>query len=194
MRLFHSPFSPFARKVMACAVARGIDGQITPVPVAGEDPELVAVNPLGKLPCLVTDDGTALFDSRVICEFLDGVGDVFPMFPAHGARIRALRFQALADGIADAAVLRRGEQARPAEAARQQVIAVQRSKVARALAALEADVPAAHVDIGVIAVACALGYLDLRFAGEPWREGHPKLAAWHEAIDQHPCMTGTRPG
>ena len=194
MRLFYSPFSPFARKVMACAVARGIESQIALVPTAGEHPDLVAVNPLGKLPCLITEDGTALYDSRVICEFLDSVGEVFPMFPAHGARFRALRFQALADGIADAAVLRRGEEARPAEAARDDAIAVQRGKISRALAALEADVPVAHVDIGTIAVACALGYLDLRFAAEPWRDGHPKLAAWYETMAQHPCMTGTRPG
>ncbi len=194
MKLFCSPFSPFARKVMACAVARGIDGQITLVATTGEHPDLVAVNPLGKLPCLVTEDGTALYDSRVICEFLDSVGEVFPMFPAHGARFRALRFQALADGIADAAVLRRGEQARPAEAAREDVMKVQRAKITRALAVLEADVLAAHVDIGTIAVACALGYLDLRYADEPWRDGHPKLAAWHEAMAQHPCMTATEPG
>ncbi len=194
MKLFHSPFSPFARKAMACAVARGIDSQITLVPSAGEQADLAAANPLGKLPCLITDDGTALYDSRVICEFLDSVGDVFPMFPAHGARFRALRFQALADGIADAAVLRRGEQSRPAEAARDRVIAVQRAKIARALDALEADVPAAHVDIGTIAVACALGYLDLRFGSESWRESHPKLAAWYEAMAQNPCMANTQPG
>ncbi len=193
MKLFHSPFSPFARKVMACAVARSIENRITIVSTTGEAAELAAANPLGKLPCLITDDGMALFDSRVICEFLDSVGEVFPMFPDHGARIRALRFQAIGDGIADAAVLRRGEQGRPSEPARDGVIAVQKAKVARSLAVLEADVPAAHVDIGTIAVACALGYLDLRFAAEPWREGHPKLAAWFEGMLQRPCMANTAP-
>ena len=193
MRLFHSPASPFARKVMACAIARGIERQITLVPATGEAPELSAVNPLGKLPCLVTDDGLALFDSRVICEFLDSVGDVFPMFPGHGARMRALRFQALGDGIGDAAVLRRAEGNRPSEPARDQAIAVQAAKVARSVALLEADPPADHLDIGSIAVACALGYLDFRFPQEPWRAKSPRLTSWFDAMMQRPCLARTQP-
>jgi glutathione S-transferase len=191
MKLFHSPTSPFARKVMACAIARGIEGQITLIPTKGEAPELVAQNPLGKLPCLVTDDGVALFDSRVICSFLDAVGDVYPMFPAHGMRIRALKLQALGDGISDAAVLRRDELMRASDPDRDAVVAKQGQKVARALDVLEADLPANHIDIGTIAVACALGYLDLRYAHEPWRDGHPKLAAWYADIAKHPCMAKT---
>ena len=194
MKLFHAPASPFARKVMACAIARGIEGRITLAPISGEAGELVAHNPLGKLPCLVTDDGIALFDSRVICEFLDTVGEVFPLFPDHGQRMRALRFQALGDGISDALVLRRGEQGRPSEAARDAVINIQRAKVERSLAVLEEDPPVNHVDIGSIAVGCALGYMDLRFANEPWREAHPKLAAFFEAMMQRPCMLRTLPG
>jgi glutathione S-transferase len=193
LKLFHAPTSPFARKVMACAVARGIEGRITLVPATGEGADLAAANPLGKLPCLVTDDGVALYDSRVICEFLDTEGNVFPMFPEHGMRFRALRFQALGDGVSDAAVLRRGEQGRPSEAARDRVIEAQKGKIARSLDALESDPPAQHVDIGIIAVACALGYLDLRFPAEPWREGRPKLTAWYEAVLQHPCLAQTKP-
>ena len=193
MKLFHAPASPFARKVMACAVARGIEARITLVSATGESADLAAANPLGKLPCLVTDDGVALYDSRVICEFLDTEGNVFPMFPAHGLRFRALRLQALGDGISDAAVLRRGEQGRPSELARDAVIATQQSKIRRSLNVLESDTPAQHVDIGTIAVACALGYLDLRFPAEPWREGRPKLAAWYEAVMQHPCLAQTKP-
>ena len=194
MKLFSAPASPFARKVLACAIARGILDQITVVPATGESPDLVAANPLGKLPCLVTDDGVALFDSRVICEFLDTVGNVFPMFPDHGMRMRALRLQALGDGIADAAVLSRGEGARPAEAARDQVLSVQRGKVTRSLDVLEAETPSLHVDIGSLSVACALGYLDFRFASQPWRDGRPKLTAWYEAIMKHPCLAQTAPG
>ena len=194
MKLFHSPFSPFARKVMACAIARGIEGQITLVSATGEAVELAAMNPLGKLPCLITDDGVALYDSRVICEFLDSVGSVFPMFPAHGPRMRALLFQALGDGIADAAVLGRGELARPQEAARDTVLATQRRKIDRSLAVLEADPPGAHVDIGSIAVACALGYIDLRFPDNVWREGRPKLTAWFATMMREPCLADTMPG
>ncbi len=193
MKLFHSPASPFARKVRACAIARGIENRLTLVATSGESAELAAVNPLGKLPCLVTDDGVALYDSRVICEFLDTEGNVFPMFPEHGMRYRALRFQALGDGISDAAVLRRGEQGRPSEAARDAVIATQKNKVTRSLDVLESDPPSQHVDIGTIAVACALGYLDLRFPAEPWREGREKLSAWYEAVLQHPCLAETKP-
>lgn len=193
MKLFHAPASPFARKVMACAIARGVDGQITLLPAKGEAADLSAANPLGKLPCLVTDDGLALYDSRVICEFLETVGSGFPLFPDHAMRFRALRFQALGDGISDAAVLWRGEQARPSEAARDGVMALQKTKIDRALAVLEADAPTSHVDIGSIAVACALGYLDLRFAAENWRAGRPNLAAWFAAIMQQPCLAQTKP-
>ena len=157
MRLFHSPTSPFARKVVACAIARGIDEQITLVTVATASPELAAHNPLGKLPCLVTDDGVSLYDSRVICAFLDTVGDGFSMFPEHGPRMRALRMEALGDGISDAAVLRRGEMLRAPDPDRVAVMAAQALKVTRALDTLASDVPAGHVDIGTIAVACALG-------------------------------------
>ena len=193
MKLFSAPASPFARKVLACAIARGVEDQITPVSAHGEDAELSAINPLGKLPCLVTDDGVALFDSRVICEFLDTVGNVFPMFPEHGLRFRALRLQALGDGIADAAVLSRGEGSRPSEPARDKVLAVQKGKITRSLDFLEADIPSQHVDIGTLAVACALGYLDFRFAAEPWRDGRPKLTAWYEAMLKHPCLAQTMP-
>ena len=193
MKLLHAPFSPFGRKVLACAIARGIEDQITVVPSSGESEEIAAINPLGKIPCLVTDDGMSLYDSRVICEFLDTVGNVFPMFPEHGLRMRALRFQALGDGISDAAVLARGEGSRPSEAARDGVIAVQKGKINRSLAVLDSDPPGKHVDIGSIAVACALGYLDLRFPADAWREGRPKLTAWYEAIKQHPCLVQSMP-
>ena len=152
-----------------------------------------AVNPLGKLPCLITDDGLALYDSRVICEFLDTIGNVFPMFPAHGLRFRALRFQALGDGICDAAVLSRSERGRPAETARNAVLAAQRGKIQRSLDVLEADRPGIHLDIGSLTVACALGYLDFRFASEPWRDTRPGLTSWYETIAKHSCLAQTTP-
>ena len=136
----------------------------------------------------------SLYDSRVICEFLDTVGNVFPMFPEHGMRFRALRYQALGDGICDAAVLTRGEQGRPAEPTRAGVIATQKGKISRSLDVLESEPPNNHVDIGSIAVACALGYLDLRFPADLWRDGHPKLTAWFEAIMANPCLANTVPG
>lgn len=189
MQLFSSPFSPFGRKVLACATARDIDRQITvhAVDPTRDVPMLWAVNPLGKIPALVTVDKVAMFDSRVICEFLDTVGDAPAMFPPHGGpRWRALILQSLADGIMDAALLRRAD---PREA----TLARQQAKIDRALAELEATPPHRIVDIGVIAVACALGYLDARFAHEPWREAHPALAAWHAGIAAMPWFTRTDP-
>jgi glutathione S-transferase len=196
VKLYYSPTSPYVRKVMVCAITRGLDGQIEQVPCNphASPADLVADNPTSKVPCLVTDDGLALFDSPVICEYLDSRGDELPLFPGHGpARWRALKFQAMGDGILDAAVPCRGELARPKEAARDAAIARYKAAMSRTVDALEADPPHKLVDIGSIAVACALGYLDFRFGADPWREDHPKLAAWYEAFAQNPAIAETAP-
>jgi glutathione S-transferase len=196
VKLFYAPSSPYARKVLACAITREIDGRIENLPCNPNEspPELLACNPLSKVPCLVTDDGLALFDSPVICEYLDSRGDALPMFPGHGpARWRALKFQAMGDGILDASVPRRQEMLKPAEDARTAWIARQRAAVERTLDVLGADVPHRIVDIGSIAVACALGYLDFRFAAEPWRATRPALAGWFEAFGENPGIAQTVP-
>ena len=153
MKLCFSATSPYVRKVRACAITRGIDGLIELVPTDANAslPEFVAINPLSKVPALVADDGVALFDSPVICEYLDSVGDGQPMFPGHGAaRWRALRLQALGDGILDASVPRRGEMMNPQDEGRAAWIARQKAAVDRA--ALEADPPHHAIDIGSIYV------------------------------------------
>jgi glutathione S-transferase len=196
MKLLYAAPSPFARKVLACAVARDIDQQIERVPTQASvlPPALLAANPLGKVPTLITEDGTAFYDSRVICEYLDSIGDAPAMFPPSGAaRWRALRFQALGDGVMDAAVLRRDESQRPREAARDGFMAYQAAKVARGLQALERDVPHETLDVGSIAVACALLYLDFRFAAEPWRPAQPKLAQWLDTMARQPPFARTEP-
>ncbi len=196
MKLYYSPTSPYVRKVMVCAITRQIDSRIERIPTNPHvsPPDLIADNPLSKVPCLVTDDGLALFDSPVICEYLDSVGEALPLFPEHGAaRWRALKLQAMGDGILDSAVGRRGEMAKPQEAARDTWMARQKGIVARTVAQLDLDPPHKHVDIGSIAVACALGYLDFRYADEPWRDGHARLAAWFEAFAQHSAITATAP-
>ena len=138
-------------------------------------------NPLGKIPALVLEDGTVLFDSRVILEYLDhraGGGRIIPT--AASARFAALRLQALADGIMDASVLLVYEgRWRPPERHEPKWVDLQAGKVARALSALEAAPPAltATPDVGQIALACALGYRDFRFPGT-WRTDHPRLVAW----------------
>jgi glutathione S-transferase len=196
LKLCFSPTSPYVRKVMACAITRGIDERIERVTTNanGSPPEFVAINPLSKVPALVTDDGVALFDSPVICEYLDSIGDTLPMFPDRGAaRWRALKFQAMGDGILDASVPRRGEMMKPQDEGRIGWIARQKAAVDRTLDALETDPPHQRVDIGSITVACALGYLDFRFAAEPWREGRRGLAAWYEAFAKNPGIALTAP-
>jgi glutathione S-transferase len=196
VKLFYSPTSPYVRKVVACAIIRGLDGRIERHPSnPHESPaDLVAENPLSKVPCLITDDGLSLFGSQLICEYLDSLGEALPLFPDHGApRWRALKFQSLGDGILDAAVPCRGEQAKPREAARDAQIARFKAVISRAVGVLEADPPHKAVDIGSVTVACALGYLDFRFADDAWRTGHPKLAAWYRAFAQNKAIAETAP-
>ena len=197
MKLFYSPASPYVRKVLACAISRGIAQQIDLLPTNPHvsPATLIAANPLSKVPCLLTSDGLALFDSPVICEFLDSLEDgTALMFHRPGAaRWKALKLQAMADGILDAAVGRRLEQAKPVEAARTTWMARQKAAIDRTLALLEQEPPHKVVDIGSISVGCALGYLDFRFAAEPWRDAHPKLAAWWEVFSTTPGMSQTVP-
>ncbi|WP_270937221.1 glutathione S-transferase N-terminal domain-containing protein [Falsiroseomonas oryzae] len=197
MKLHHSPASPFARKVMACAIARGIDNRITTV---ATDPHsspasLLQDNPLSKIPCLVLEDGTAIYDSPVICEYLDTVGEATGLFPSSGTPrwIRISVMHALADGIMDAAVFRRMRFGKPEDETRAHFLARQKAAVERGLATLEADPPQGLTDIGAIAVACALGYLDFRFGHEPWRPAHPRLAAWFAQVSELPPLARTAP-
>jgi glutathione S-transferase len=196
MKLFYSPTSPYARKVYACALALGFEQRVELLPTNPHvsPTELLAMNPLSKIPCLVADDGLSLFDSRVIVEYLDSLGGDIQLFPISGrARFEVLRLQALADGIMDAAVGRRMEVMRPKEEARDAVMARNKAAVARALDELEGmDLPQT-ANVGTIAVACALGYLTLRFSDEPWREGHPKLNAWFAQFGLLPFIASTKP-
>lgn len=189
MQLYWSSRSPFARKVMVAAHERGLAGRIGLVPTLvaptlPPGPDLLARNPLGRIPVLVPEAGPPLFESGAICEYLDGLGDAPPLFPPGGAaRIAAQRWQALGTGHCEMLVAWRGERARTAPDAR--VLEGCAVKQAAILAALEAEAPAlaaAPFGIGHVAIGCALGYLDFRFAGQPWRDACPWLAAWHETF------------
>ncbi len=196
MKITASGASPYVRKVMACAIARGIDQQLEKWTIATTDPVLSNSNPLGKVPTLINDEGVALFDSPVICEFLDSIGSAPALFPAAGpARWAALRLQAIGDGILDASQPRRREIALPQDEGRVGYIDLQRGKVARAVDVLEKEAASlgALKTVGDIAVVCALGYLDFRFANEPWRPGHPKLEAWYASVVGLPPMAKTAP-
>ena len=197
MKLFYSKASPFARKVRASAILLGLDRRIELIETDAnaDPPELHEANPLGQIPTLVTEDGFSFFDSAVICEYLNDIAADLPLFPPSGAmRWSALRLQALADGMMDAAVLRRKLALQTDVSEDELLVARQKAAITRTLDALEQQPLARHIDIGLLSVGCALGFLDLRFADEPWREGRPQLAAWFEEFSQQDCMRLTHPG
>lgn len=200
LKLYYSDTSPFVRKCLVCAHEAGVRGRIELVPAAAHpvnrDRGLVARNPLGKVPTLITEDGTVLYDSRVICEYLDAQGGG-GLLPAAGPRRwGVLVDQALADGLMDAAVLTRYEiAARPDVLRWNDWVTGQLDKVTSGLADLErraADL-ADRVDLGSIALACALGYLDFRFASLGWRARYPAAADWFEPFSRRESMLATRP-
>jgi glutathione S-transferase len=200
MKIFYSITSPFVRKCLMSAHELGLRKRLELVSAAPHpvkrDPVLVAVNPLGKLPALITDEGAVIFDSHVICEYLNTLGDGH-LIPAPGAaRWRVLTDQTLADGMLDAAVLTRYKtNARPEALRWDAWIGGQLEKVTCGLADLErrAGELAGRIDVGTIALGCALGYLDFRYASMAWRARHPGLAAWYAAFSQRESMTTTQP-
>lgn len=195
MKLYFSATSPYVRKCLVVAHELGVAERITLLPSNAHpvqrDATLVAQNPLGKVPTLVTDDGEVLYDSRVICEYLDARfgGQLFPRDGV--ARWQALTLQSLADGMLDAALLARYEEAARPEALRwAEWSAGQLDKLHTSLAALEAAPAqlAGRVDIGTLALGCALGYIDLRFDRLGWRGRYPQVAAWAAGFMQRPSM------
>ncbi|MEC9368802.1 MAG: glutathione S-transferase [Pseudomonadota bacterium] len=184
MILRSSPASPYGRKCKMSAIVLGVMDKIEVVKADTRDANdsIRKQNPLGKIPALILDDGTVLFDSPVICEYLDSLAGGGKILPKTGAaRWKALRLEALADGILDAALLQVYEKRyRPENIQHKPWVEMQQDKVQRALDHLEASVPAkvkGLPDIGQITLACALGYLDFRFEGK-WRAAHPKLVGW----------------
>jgi glutathione S-transferase len=198
MKLRHTARSPFVRKVMVVAHEHGLADRIELVPtslspVQGND-ALALENPLMKVPSLVTDDGRTLFDSPVICEYLDDMASGCKLFPAAGpARWTALRQQALGDGIADAVILCAYETARPEDKRWSGWTDGQMRKAHLGLAAVEQEDLSGPCTIGHVAIACMLGYLDLRFPNDGWRQRHPKLASWYETVEKMPSMLATKP-
>ena len=198
MKLRHAPASPFVRKVMVVAHELDLAGKIellsTAVSPVETNATLAAENPLMKIPALTTDDGQVLFDSPVICEYLDSVAGG-KVFPASGkARWTALRQQALGDGILDALILCRYEiAARPEEKRFSGWTDGQMRKAHQGLTALEREELSGPRTIGSITAGCTLGYLDFRFPDDGWRQRHPKLADWYKEVEQLPSMQATKP-
>jgi glutathione S-transferase len=200
MRLWHNPTSPFVRKVRIVARETNLASRIEEIAVmvspVNPNPDLAAQNPLVKIPALQTDDGVVLYDSDVICEYLDSLHTGTRLFPEGKARWEALRLQSLCDGILEAAVLCRYENAvRPQEYRWSGWTDGQFTKIRNGLDALAKDEPTwkGAFGIGQISAACVLGYLDFRFADEAWRKPRPQLAAWFESIRQRPSVSATTP-
>jgi len=188
MKLHWSPRSPYVRKVMIAAHEIGIADRLnyvrTVVSIFKPADELFEYNPLNKLPTLELDDGTALFDNRVICEYLDSLHEGRKLFSASGAeRIAALRHQALGDGILDVCLMRLAERLKPEEKRTDAIVASNERKTGAAVDRLEKEVDALIArpfDIGHVAIGSALGYLDFRFEDDRRRYAHPNLTKWYE--------------
>ncbi len=199
MKLHWSPRSPFVRKVMIVAHERGLAGRIdcmrTVAAMTKPHAELMKDNPLSKIPTLVLDDGTVLYDSPVICEYLDVLEGAPKLFPrALKARMTALRRQALGDGFLEMMVALRNERerAQPSDIH----MASTAARKAAVLANLDREAESLTTTpfgIGHIAIGCALSYLDFRFADENWRKDHLRLANWHAAFAARPSVRATEP-
>lgn len=200
MKLYHAPASPFVRKVMILLHEAGATDRVALIPAIGHplDPGSMPVdrNPLGKIPALERPDGPTLYDSRVITRYLDDLLHA-GLYPAAPRLWDTLTIEATGDGIAEAAVLMRYEMHVRPEATRSQAWAdAQWSKAARAIAALEGrwmSHLSGPLDMGHVAVACALGYLDFRHAERDWRAANPALAAWYAAFAARPALQATAP-
>lgn len=192
MQLLYSPMSPFARKVRVVAHEAGLADRVEIAVVKPfEDESVREVNPLSKVPCMLTDDGKPLHDSRVICEYLDDLAGA-GLFPKSGeARWRALTLQSLADGMGDAAV-RTAQERRRAEGDRHADVIERQLKAIEAALDLFETEDLSGWQIGEIAVAAQLGYLDFRSILD-WRAGRPRLDAWYERASKRDSMVATEP-
>jgi glutathione S-transferase len=199
MKLHWSPRSPFVRKVMIVAHELGLADRLdcvrTVVATTRPHALLMQENPLSKIPTLVLDDGTVIYDSPVICEYLDQLHEGPKLIPAAlPERMTALRRQSLGDGFLDFLLLWRNERERPAEHQSQAHLASYAEKRKAILLALDKeDLGSTPLSIGHIAIGCALCYLDFRFAAEDWRGGHPRIAAWHATFAARQSVRATDP-
>lgn len=197
MKLYSNPVSPFARKARIIAHELSLKLEIVNIN-ARNDEEFRRINPLKLIPALVLDDGSVLFDSPVICEYLNhlGGGKFFPgmsIWRHSSGRWKALGLQALADGVTDAAVAWRYEILESDERRNPDRVARSIATINAGLDAFERVKFAEFPTIGEISIACGLGYIDLRHPQLDWRATRPQLAAWYEKFTQYPAMQATKP-
>lgn len=200
MKLIASLTSPFARKVRIVLQEKRIDCPLTVDIPWNADSQVAQFNPLGKVPVLVLDDGSTLFDSRVIVDYLDHVSPVSKLIPNdHRQAVAVKRWEALADGVGDAAAACFLERKRPAAQQSQEWIDRQLAKIDLGLKAMATELGERHwcngegYTLADIAVGCCLGYLDLRFASINWRGDYPNLAKLADKLAQRPAFADTVP-
>ena len=201
MKLLGTDSSPYTRKVRVVMAEKKIDYQYEHADVWSADSTIQQVNPLGKVPCLIMDDGGAVFDSRVIVEYLDNLTPVHRLIPPSGrARVEVKCWEALADGLLDAAIAVRLEQTqRPPEQQSQKWIDRQMGKVNAALEAMAHGADGKNwchnnvYSLADIAVGCALGYLDFRFPQIDWRARHPSLDKLYTKLSSRQSFIDTAP-
>ncbi len=201
MKLVGSYSSPYVRKVRVVLAEKGIDCELLPENVWAAETRIQQSNPLGKVPCLILDEGSPLYDSRVICEYLDHLPPADSLIPAEfSQRIQVRRWEALSDGILDAAVLIRLEhtQRQPAQRS-EQWLERQRGKVMAGLGVMERDLDerdwcaAGRFTLADIALGCALGWFGFRLPELEWHADHPKLVRHYQQLSQRPSFASTMP-
>ena len=192
MKLHYSPTSPFVRKVLVSAHEKGLAERIE----HDQNTAVLNTNPLSKVPALITDEGIALYDSLVICDYLDSLEGAPTLIPADPeSRTRVLRLHALGNGVMDAAVAWVGESRRPQDKQWDEAFAKQHEKITNGVAALSSQCAdfGDVADLGTITAGAALGYLDLRLPDLGWQSAHPDLDSWYQAFSQRPSMQATAP-
>jgi glutathione S-transferase len=201
IRLLGSLTSPYVRKVRIVMAEKRIDYNLELEDVWAPDTTILEANPLGKVPCLIMEDGGAVFDSRVICEYLDGMTPVAKLIPPSGRERAEVRtWEALGDGVVDAAILTRLEQTqRPAEQQSSKWVERQMGKVHAGIAAMSHGLAEKSwcngqaYSLADIAIGCALGYIDFRFGYIDWRGKYPNLARHYEKLAARPSFIDTQP-
>ncbi|MGV3725705.1 glutathione S-transferase N-terminal domain-containing protein [Hydrogenophaga sp.] len=203
MKLIGAITSPYVRKVRVVMAEKKLDYQFILEDVWSADTTIMTSNPLGKVPCLVMEGGEAVFDSRVIVEYLDTLSPVGKLIPTQGReRAEVKTWEALADGVLDAAVLARLEATWPGRTSEQRSeawIDRQRAKIDASLKSMsqglgeKAFCSGIHFSLSDVAVGCALGYLDFRFSSIDWRTPYPNLARLAEKLNQRQSFVDTKP-
>lgn len=197
MKLYYTKRSPYARKCLMVAIEKGLEESMTLVEVdlANKPAALLAANPLGKIPVLVTEEGASFFDSPVICEYLDSLAEEPALFPVSKSRYHVLKVAAVADGIMDSAVGIVMENMRPEDKQMEKAITKHRNDIERALAELEghSERLKTRFTIAAIGAACALGYLNFRLPDIAWQEKYPGLKAFYDDMSQRTSFKETAP-